>query len=272
MAMDAERSDESSALDRAWEALDEGDAQAALELAASVDPGLREGWILRASAHLEEGELREARQALEQAGSLPGPEDDLDLLWVRGEERLRSWRIDEARAQFERAAELERSPAVLGRLALCADLEGEPETADRLLREAERLDPENWPFPPRLAQREFEDVLDSAIAELPEPFQRALVDTQILVEPVPSEASVPPEAAEETPPDLLGLFVGPSILESSHEASLELPPTILLFQRNLERAARDADELVEEIRITLYHEIGHMLGFDEEGVEGMGLE
>ena len=73
--MDAERSDESSALDRAWEALDEGDSQAALELAAPLDPGLREVWILRASAHLEEGELREARQALEHAGSLSGPEE-----------------------------------------------------------------------------------------------------------------------------------------------------------------------------------------------------
>jgi predicted Zn-dependent protease with MMP-like domain len=46
---------------------------------------------------------------------------------------------------------------------------------------------------------------------------------------------------------------------------------IHLFQRNLERIARDEEELVEEIRITLFHEIGHRLGFDEEGVDALGL-
>ena len=73
-----------------------------------------------------------------------------------------------------------------------------------------------------------------------------------------------------TPPDLLGLFTGSSRLEGSDE-DLELPPTIYLFQRNLERFARDLGELREQIRITLYHEIAHRLGFEEEGVDAMGL-
>jgi predicted Zn-dependent protease with MMP-like domain len=75
-----------------------------------------------------------------------------------------------------------------------------------------------------------------------------------------------------TPPELLGLFVGAPNTESSADLNAELPPRIFLFQRNLERAAKDRAALREEIRVTLYHEIGHLLGFDEDGVAEMGLE
>ena len=49
------------------------------------------------------------------------------------------------------------------------------------------------------------------------------------------------------------------------------PNTIYLFQRNLERAAKDRDDLVEQIRITLWHELGHYLGFEEEDMDDLGL-
>jgi predicted Zn-dependent protease with MMP-like domain len=47
----------------------------------------------------------------------------------------------------------------------------------------------------------------------------------------------------------------------------ELPPTIHLFRRNLERIATDADDLAEQITITLYHELGHYLGMEEDELE-----
>jgi predicted Zn-dependent protease with MMP-like domain len=50
------------------------------------------------------------------------------------------------------------------------------------------------------------------------------------------------------------------------------PSSIALFQRNLERMARDQDELVEEIRVTLLHEVGHFLGLDEDGLRDLGLD
>jgi len=59
--------------------------------------------------------------------------------------------------------------------------------------------------------------------------------------------------------------------ENEEAPSMELPPIIYLFQRNLERACEDESELTEQVRITLYHEIGHFLGFDEDGVDAMGL-
>ena len=49
------------------------------------------------------------------------------------------------------------------------------------------------------------------------------------------------------------------------------PNYIYLFQRNLERIARDREDLIEQITITLHHELGHYLGLDEDEVEDMGL-
>jgi predicted Zn-dependent protease with MMP-like domain len=47
---------------------------------------------------------------------------------------------------------------------------------------------------------------------------------------------------------------------------------ILLFRKNLERAAHSAEELAEEIRITLLHETGHFFGMSEEDLAEVGLD
>ena len=259
------------ALARAWEAFDEGDLEGALALADEVGDAHHGAWIVRASSWTELGELASARSALDRAQVLGGC-DPTVLAWTSAELLLREWRIEDARAAYERVLAEERTPIVLARLSLCSELSGDLEGADRLMGEAARLDPQGWPLPPRLDAGEFERVLDEAIAQLPAPFQDALEDTQILIESVPRRELLDLSAPEETPPDLLGLFLGPALPERSVDDAMALPPTILLFQRNLERASADREELVSEIRVTLYHEIGHMLGFDEEGVEGLGLE
>ena len=46
---------------------------------------------------------------------------------------------------------------------------------------------------------------------------------------------------------------------------------VLLFQRNLERCGASRQEVSKELKITLLHEYGHYLGFDEEELEHLGL-
>jgi predicted Zn-dependent protease with MMP-like domain len=50
------------------------------------------------------------------------------------------------------------------------------------------------------------------------------------------------------------------------------PSSIVLYQQNLERAARSRQELIDEIRVTLLHEVGHFLGLDEEQLWERGLD
>jgi len=46
---------------------------------------------------------------------------------------------------------------------------------------------------------------------------------------------------------------------------------VMLFKSNLEKVCHDREELIEQIQITVRHEIGHYLGFDENDLERLGL-
>lgn len=194
-----------------------------------------------------------------------------DPLAERVDRDLDAWRIDEARAELERIVRSEPCAWSLDRLALCLELQGDLAGADRLLERAARLDPGGAPVPPRFDGSAFDAVVERAVASLPAKVRSALERTRLVREPMPFRELVDPEEPQATPPDVLGLFVGDTLHELAEDASAQLPPTIYLFQRNLERIAADEEELREQIAITLFHEVGHLLGLDEDEVDAMGL-
>jgi len=268
---DSEPGPEDELLELAWQALDEGDAKRALAKLQQLDEDWPERWIPEALARVELGELRRARAVLEQAEEFEDLGSQPEYLWAKAQLLLGEWRIGEARELLERLLEIERGAAPLERLSLVLELEGDFATAERLLEEAAALDPA-FVHAERLAPEEFEAEVEAAVKALPREFQKGLENCEVLIDAMPSGWMLDPGDPASTPPDLLGLFVGAPNTEASADENAELPPRIFLFQRNLERAAKDRAALREEIRVTLYHEIGHLLGFDEEGVAEMGLE
>jgi len=259
----------SDALSAAWEALEEGLAAEALELLARAEPTAA-AWACAALAYLDLEQYGEADSAARRAEQADG--EDPDALLAAGEVHLAAWRVDRARAAFTELAEIAPSWAALERLSLCCDLAGDGEAAGLALQRAAELFPGERPRPPRLSPERFEAVVQRAERELPKELRTALEHVAIVIDPVPIQGTGAVIGdGRETPADLLGLFVGTPLVDRSIENTGEMPPTVFLFQRNLERAARDEAELEREIRITLFHELGHALGFDEDGVEEMGL-
>lgn len=258
----------SDAIDGAWEAIEAGDPQRALELLRDADGGAAR--VARALARLDLGELDEAEREVEAARDGLAPEDRPDWSLARGWLWLERWRPREAAEALRAIPREDRTAFGLERLALALDLLGDRTGADRALARAAALDP--TVRRPSLDEDAFVQVIHEAVARLPAPFREALEEAELVLEPVPPLELVGTGIEHEHPPDLLGLFVGASLLERSVEASAELPPRIYLFQRNLERTCTSRDELVEQTTVTLYHELGHMLGFDEDGVAAMGLE
>ena len=120
----------------------------------------------------------------------------------------------------------------------------------------------------RLTPRQFDKVLQGAIASLPERFREVLDVVPVVVDLWPGEAVC---ERDEDAADLMGLFVGPPMAQWN---SSDAPPetaVIYIFQRPLEDSCDTRQELAEQIRITLFHELGHCLGFDEGGLDRIGL-
>lgn len=263
---------EADIVESIYDALDEDDPERALALALQGlghddDPVLH---FLAGVALSETGRPREA--ADEFTKSVEMDPDDPEYRSYLARALFRDGRYEEADQEARQALETDPrlSDAIVTR-ALVLERRGEFREAERLLREAHTIDPERFPRPVRLARVEFENEIQRAATLLPETFRDRLAEVSTFVEDLPTD----PILTESDPPldpELLGLFVGVALPDRTHfSTGGELPPRILLFQRNLERYASNIDELREEIAVTLYHELGHYLGLDEEELDELDL-
>jgi predicted Zn-dependent protease with MMP-like domain len=72
-------------------------------------------------------------------------------------------------------------------------------------------------------------------------------------------------------PQILGLYVGVPATEDLVTAQPEDLTRVILFKKNLEKVCRDRSDLIDQIQITVRHEVGHHLGLSEDDLERLGL-
>ena len=106
----------------------------------------------------------------------------------------------------------------------------------------------------------FDDVVREALASLPPNIAAALRNVAVVVE-------------DEDPqdPDLYGVFDGVPLAEGG-PAPGDLPNRIAIDRLPLAADVAGVDELREEIRITVLHELGHHFGLDEDRLSELGYE
>jgi len=119
-----------------------------------------------------------------------------------------------------------------------------------------------------MKKRAFEVLVHRAVRELPEEFRDKLKNVVIIIEDQPSRKllermEIPPE---ET---LLGLYEGVPLTERGMDAPL-YPDRILIFQKPIEEKCENEEDILEEVKITLVHEVAHFFGLDDDYLEELG--
>jgi len=113
--------------------------------------------------------------------------------------------------------------------------------------------------------REFERLVEEALATLPPQFARLVENVSIVVEEEPSEEDL--DALEDSGDELLGIYRGVALTQRTHDMLPMLPDQIAIFRGPINRITRTRGEAIDEIRDTVIHELGHYFGLHDHEME-----
>lgn len=122
-----------------------------------------------------------------------------------------------------------------------------------------------------MKRRDFERLVEEALGQIPELFQTHLEGVVIIVEDSPPEELLEQMGMEEDE-TLFGYYEGTPGTDywrdgGMFDAGMTLPDRIYIFQGPIEEVCETREAMVEEVRLTVMHEVGHFFGLSEEEVE-----
>jgi predicted Zn-dependent protease with MMP-like domain len=107
----------------------------------------------------------------------------------------------------------------------------------------------------------FDALVDEALDAIPDELARLVHNLVVLVEDEPPEGE---------PADLLGLYDGVALTQRDFVTPLHLPDRVFIFRNPLLDLCASEEELVEEVRITVVHEIAHHFGISDARLHELG--
>ncbi len=107
----------------------------------------------------------------------------------------------------------------------------------------------------------FDLLVDQALDGIPDELARLVRNVVVLVEDEPPD---------DEPDDLLGLYDGVALTERDSTIAMQMPDRIFIFRGPLLDFCDTEAQLVEEVRITVVHEIAHHFGIDDRRLHELG--
>lgn len=111
-----------------------------------------------------------------------------------------------------------------------------------------------------MQREEYESIIQEAITALPEQFKAPLSKVIIVIKE---------DAPLQSKGILLGLFEGVPLTAWGKGTASQLPDTITIFTKSIERVAPTPVQIPDIVRETLWHEIAHFFGFDHDHIDLM---
>lgn len=110
-----------------------------------------------------------------------------------------------------------------------------------------------------ISRQRFEELVSDALDEIPPRLTAAMDNVVVLV-----------EERHETEPTLLGLYEGVALTERTSDYGGVLPDRITIYREAILEVCDTEDQVVEEVAITVVHEIAHHFGIDEDTLHELG--
>jgi predicted Zn-dependent protease with MMP-like domain len=109
---------------------------------------------------------------------------------------------------------------------------------------------------------EFEALVVDALDQIPEGLLALMDNVAVFIEDDP-----PPEE-----PDLLGLYDGVPLTERDDYGGLVLPDRVFIYRNPLCSICHTDAEIIEQVTITVVHELAHHFGIDDDRLTELGWD